>query len=430
MNGSGAPGGGQGPAGESYIDFAEVFQSLPSPVLLLTPGLVMLDANRAYVKVSGRGLDELRGRSVFDVFPDSPADRREGARTLRASLERVLATGERDTMALQKYDVEVPGGPGVFEERYWSPVNFPVLDGDGRVTLVVHRVEEVTELVRARQAANDPGDAFATLSREDTMTADLLTRSQELQELNERLREAHARSHEVAVTLQRAMLPGTALPRHPFAAVRYRPAASFLHVCGDWYDLIDLDADRLATAVGDVVGHGLEAAGVMGQLRSALSAAIRATGRPAAALTTLAEHARTVEGALATSAVQAVVDRVGHTVTYSCAGHPPPLLAHVDGSVEILDGATDPPLGACDAAMSRGEATVGYAPGATLVLYTDGLIERRGEDIDLGLRRLADSVERHQALDPELLADAVLADLLPASRRGPDDDTALVVIRL
>ncbi|MGN9820090.1 PAS domain-containing protein [Streptomyces sp. SD11] len=112
MNGSGAPGGRQGPGGESYIDFAEVFQSLPSPVLLLTPGLVMLDANRAYVKVSGRGLDELRGRSVFDVFPDSPADRREGARTLRASLERVLATGERDTMALRKYDVEVPGGPG------------------------------------------------------------------------------------------------------------------------------------------------------------------------------------------------------------------------------------------------------------------------------------------------------------------------------
>ncbi|WP_328495401.1 SpoIIE family protein phosphatase [Streptomyces sp. NBC_00414] len=440
MSDRSAPGGHQGPGFRSDIDFAEVFQSLPSPVLLLTPGLVMLDANRAYVQVAGRGLDELLGRSIFDVFPDSPAvgseDARSehapgnGARTLRASLERVLDTGERDTMALQKYDVEVPGRPGVFEERYWSPVNIPVLDTDGRVSLVVHRVEEVTQLVRARQAAADPGNPLATLSRADTMTADLLTRSQELQELNERLREAHARSHEVAVTLQRAMLPGTALPGHSFAAVRYRPAASFLNVCGDWYDLIDLDAGRLATAVGDVVGHGLEAAGVMGQLRSALSAAIRATGRPAAALTTLAQHARTVEGALATSVVQAVVDRVAHTVTYSCAGHPPPLLAHVDGSVEILDMATDPPLGACDELMSRGETTVGYAPGATLVLYTDGLIERRGEDIDAGLRRLADSVEQHHVLDPEDLADAVLADLLPSSRLGPDDDTALVVIRL
>jgi serine phosphatase RsbU (regulator of sigma subunit) len=442
MSGRDAPGGRRSPGIEietdeigtdevetkTDIDFAEVFQALPSPVLLLTPDLVMAGVNRAYTKVSGRGPEELIGRSLFDVFPDSPSEEATGARTLRASLERVLATGERDTMALQKYDVEVPGRPGVFEERYWSPVNIPVLDAEGRVSLIVHRVEEVTALVRARRAlATTPG---STLSREDAMTADLLTRSRELQELNEELRKAHARAHEVAVTLQRAMLPGTAGQRHSFVAVRYRPAASFLNVCGDWYDLIDLDTDRLAAAVGDVVGHGLEAAGVMGQLRSALSAAIRATGRPAAALTTLAEHAHTVEGALATTAVQAVIDRADHTVTYSCAGHPPPLLAHPDGTVEVLDTATDPPLGACDDAISRCQSTVPYAPGATLVLYTDGLIERRGEDIDLGLRRLADSLKRHHTLSPEPLADAVLTDLVPTPRGGPDDDTALVVIRL
>ncbi|MEV0220055.1 SpoIIE family protein phosphatase [Streptomyces sp. NPDC050704] len=414
--------------GEVDIDFAEVFQALPSPVMLLTPGLVIVDANRALLKVSGRGLDELRGRVLFDVFPDSPSKQATGVRTLRTSLERVLATGERDTMALQKYDVEVPDRPGVFEERYWSPVNIPVLDAEGRVSLIVHRTEEVTALVRARRAlASTPG---TTLSHEDAMTADLLTRSQELQELNEQLREAHARTHEVAVTLQRAMLPGTALPRHSFAAVRYRPATSFLNVCGDWYDLIDLAADRLAVAVGDVVGHGLEAAGVMGQLRSALSAAIRATGRPAAALTTLAQHAHTVEGALATTAVQAVINRTDHTITYSRAGHPPPLLAHADGTVEILDSVTDPPLGACDDTLPRTEATAPYTPGATLILYTDGLIERRDEDIDTGLNRLTNSLKHHHALAPEPLADAILTDLVPSPRRGPDDDTALVVIRL
>lgn len=370
------------------IDFAKVFQALPSPVMLLAPDLTILGANRAYVQISGRGLDELVGRFIFDVFPDSPTEEASGARTLRTSLERLLATGERDTMALQKYDVEVPDRPGVFEERYWSTVNIPVLDADGQVSLIAHRVEEVTALVRARKAADrTPGTQHAsltTLSHEDAMTADLLTRSQELQELNEELRKAHARTHEVAVTLQRAMLPGTALPRHDFAAVRYQPAASFLNVCGDWYDLIDLDEDRLAAAVGDVVGHGLEAAGVMGQLRSALSAAIRATGRPADALTTLAQHAHTVEGALATTAVQAVIDRAAHTVTYSCAGHPPPLLAHPDGTVELLDTATDPPLAASDDTIPRTQATVSYTPGATLVLYTDGLIERRTEDIDQG----------------------------------------------
>ena len=422
------------------IDFAEVFQALPSPVLLLTPDLVMIAVNHAYAKTSGRAPEELIGRSLFDVFPDSPSEDATGARTLRTSLERVLATGQRDTMALQKYDVELPDRPGVFEERYWSPVNIPVLDADEQVTLIIHRVEEVTALVRARRApSTKPGttdttgtalNTLSALSREDAMAADILTRSQELQELNEELRKAHARTHEVAVILQRAMLPGTALPRHSFAAVRYRPAASFLNVCGDWYDLIDLDEDRLAAAVGDVVGHGLEAAAAMGQLRSALSAAIRATGRPAAALATLDQHARFVEGALATTAVQAVIDRAVHTVTYSRAGHPPPLLAHADGTVEALDTATDPPLGACDDALPRSQATVSYTPGATLVLYTDGLIERRDEDIDAGLHRLTDALARHHALSPEPLADAVLTDLLPSSRPGPDDDTALVVIRL
>ncbi|MFI1444160.1 PP2C family protein-serine/threonine phosphatase [Streptomyces fructofermentans] len=436
MNDRDAPGGRPGGI---EIDFRQVFQALPSPVLLLGPDLVMIDANRAYVAVSGRGVDELRGRMIFDVFPDNPDGRTKGARSLRASLERVLATGERDSMALQKYDVEVPGRPGVFAERYWSPVNIPVLDDDGRVVLVVHRVEEVTALVNAQAAAAaGPG---GVLSRKDAMAADLLTRSLELQEINEELRTAHARTHQVAVILQRAMLPGTALP-HPFAAVRYRPAAGFLNVCGDWYDLFDLGTDRLAAAVGDVVGHGLEAAGVMGQLRSALCAAVRATGRPAAALTTLAQHAHTVEGALATTVVQAVIDRAGRTITYSRAGHPPPLLARPDGGVDVLDAVVDPPLGAGDDTLPRTQATVPYPAGSTLVLYSDGLIERRDEDIDLGLRRLCDSVGRHHALGPEQLADAVLADLLPDSPDGPgglggldgldgpDDDTALVVIRL
>ncbi|MFF7882615.1 PP2C family protein-serine/threonine phosphatase [Streptomyces sp. NPDC020794] len=411
------------------IDYAEVFRALPSPVLLLTPDMVAVDANRAYERVSGRSLAELVGRCVFDVFPDNPSDpRANGPQALRASLERVLATGGPDSMALQRYSVDVPDRPGVFEDRYWSTVNIPLLDADGRVSLIVHRVEEVTALIRARRALGAAPEV--PLTAEDAMTADLLNRSLELEELNEELRRAHARAHEVAVTLQRAMLPSTTLPDRPGVAVRYRPATSFLNVCGDWYDLIDLDAQRLAVAVGDVVGHGLEAAGTMGQLRSALSTAIRATGRPATALTTLAAHAHTVDGALATTAVQTVIDRAALTVTYSRAGHPPPLLAHGDGAVEVLDSATDPPLGAGDDSLPRCEATVGYGPGSTLVLYTDGLIERRGEDIYAGLDRLAHSVEHHHLLGPEALADAVLADLVPAPRRGPDDDTALVVIRL
>lgn len=97
-------------------------------------------------------------------------------------------------------------------------------------------------------------------------------------------------------------------------------------------------------AVGDVVGHGLEAASLMGQLRSALSTAIRATGQPATALKALALYALTVEGALATTAVQTVIDQRARTITYSRAGHPPPMLLRPDGrTVDVLDEAADPP---------------------------------------------------------------------------------------
>ena len=171
-------------------------------------------------------------------------------------------------------------------------------------------------------------------------------------------------------------------------------------------------------AVGDVVGHGLAAAGVMGQLRSALSAASRVADGPAQALEVLGLYARSVDGAEnRPPSVTAVIDWDHHTITYSSAGHLPPALLHPDGTVEFLDQATDPPLGARPEPVPRPQAATAFAEGATLVLYTDGLIERRREDIDVGLDRLADSLARHQGVDPEPLADAVLARTAPARRR-------------
>jgi serine phosphatase RsbU (regulator of sigma subunit) len=251
------------------------------------------------------------------------------------------------------------------------------------VALLLHRVEDVTELIRAR---------------------------------------------EVALSLQEAMLPVPGPDGRHRAAVRYRPAAGALHVGGDWYDLADLPGDRIAVAVGDVVGHGLAAAGVMGQLRSALSAACRAAGGPARALDVLGLYARSVDGAQNTTVADAFIDWDTHTITYSSAGHPPPALRQPGGTVEFLDQATDPPLGARPEHAPRRQATQPFTGGGVLVLYTDGLIERRREDIDTGLARLAGSLARHQAADPETLADAVLADLLPPG--GLTDDTALVIVRL
>ncbi|MGW3204871.1 PP2C family protein-serine/threonine phosphatase [Streptomyces sp. NPDC001135] len=407
---------------DTAIDYAGVFQALPGAVALLRPDLVFADANREFLRVAGRTREQVVGRCLFDVFPDNPKESGStGIRNLAASLQRVAATGERDTMPLQRYDVEDPERPGEWEERYWSPVNAPVSGPDGSVVLLVHRVVEVTELIRAHGGPTGSGGRV--------LEAELYTRARELQELNERLRQAHAREREVALALQEAMLPARRQVGHHDAAVRYRPAVGALNVCGDWYDLVDLvGGDRIGVAVGDVVGHGLEAAGVMGQLRSALSAASRVATGPAEALNVLGRYAHVVDGAESATAVTTFIDFDQHTISYSSAGHPPPALLHPDGRVEFLDQATDPPLDARPDPIPRPEARTSYAEGATLVLYTDGLVERRGEDIDTGLARLAGSLARHREKDPESLADAVLLELLPPG--GATDDTALVIVRL
>ncbi|MEV0637613.1 SpoIIE family protein phosphatase [Streptomyces sp. NPDC050619] len=407
---------------DSAIDYAAVFQALPGMVALLTPELVFADMNEEFLRGAGRKRDQVIGRRLFDVFPDNPNDpAATGMRNLEASLRRVLATGERDAMALQRYDVEDPERPGHWEERYWSPCNAPVLGPDGQVVLLVHRVEEVTELIRARGSRGS--------GRARVLEAELYNRARELQELNDRLRRAHAREREVALALQEAMLPARRQVGDHRAAVRYRPAVGALNVCGDWYDLVDLvGGHRLGVSVGDVVGHGLPAAGVMGQLRSALSATSRVAEGPAQALDVLGRYAHVVDGAESATVVTTFIDFDHHTIAYSSAGHPPPVLVHPDGGVEFLDRATDPPLDARPDPLPRPQAGTTFTEGATLVLYTDGLIERRREDIDTGLARLADSLGRHREEDPEALADAVLLELLPPG--GATDDTALIIVRL
>ncbi|WP_351237694.1 SpoIIE family protein phosphatase [Streptomyces sp. NPDC002133] len=403
----------------SEINYEAVFQALPSAVALFTTDLVYADVNEAFLSSMGRTRDRVVGRYLSDAFPDDPKDPAvTGMRKLQASLRWVAATGERDAMTLHRYDVEYPDRPGVWEERYWSPVNVPVFGPDGRVALLLHREEDITELIRTRGRKD----------RATALEAELYTRARELQEINERLREAHARERDVALSLQEAMLPAPGPLRHHRAAVRYRPAAGSLNVCGDWYDLVDLPDGRIAVAVGDVVGQGLAAACVMGQLRSALSAASLVADGSAQALEALDLYARSVDGAESTTAVLCVIDDTNPAIAYSSAGHPPPALLHPDGTVDFLDQATDPPLGARPEHSPRPQAESPFTEGATLVLYTDGLIERRREDIDAGLTRLAASLTRHQDTDPETLADALLTDLMPPA--GPTDDTALVVLRL
>ncbi|MFD9542474.1 PP2C family protein-serine/threonine phosphatase [Streptomyces sp. NPDC060022] len=410
------------------LDYRSLFAATPSPYLVLGPDLVIVEVNEAYLRATGRTEEELVGQYVFDAFPDNPADPgADGVRNLTASWRRVLATGVADVLAVQRYDIPVVARPGVFEERWWSTVNTPVLDRDGHVAWIIHRVEDVTAFVQARRARNRKAGEPLT-EREEGMEAELYLRARELQRLNEDLRAAHARERKVAVTLQEAMLQSPDLAHHENVAVRYLPAIGSLNVCGDWYDTVDLADGQFSVAVGDVVGHGLEAATVMGMLRSALSAASRAATGPAQALEVLGMYARSVEGALAATAVTVLVDARSNLLVYSSAGHPPPALLHSDGTCELLENATDPPLGARPEHVPRPQASIAYRRGDILVLYSDGLIERRWEDIDTSLDHLKEALGGMTDLAPDQLADALLERLGVAG--GGDDDVAVVVVRL
>ncbi|TCR16423.1 ATP-binding protein [Streptomyces sp. BK205] len=173
-------------------DFRRLFDSLLSPLLVLTPDFVIVEANRAYLTAT-RTDRSIVGRPVFEVFPDNPEDpTADGVANLRRSLETVVAGGRTDTMALQRYDIPT-AEEGVFAERYWSPVNAPVLDDEGRVTHVVHRVEDVTEFVHLRRVGREQRRAAADAQmRAEGMEIDLFVRAREIREVNEQLSRANA----------------------------------------------------------------------------------------------------------------------------------------------------------------------------------------------------------------------------------------------
>lgn len=137
----------------SAPDFRAIFETTPGLYLILAPDLTIVAVNDAYTRATMTVREHILGRGIFDVFPDNPDEPgATGVTNLRASLERVLKIGRADAMPVQKYDVRRPASEGGgFEERYWSPINTPVLDPTGRVLWIIHRVEDVTALVHAER---------------------------------------------------------------------------------------------------------------------------------------------------------------------------------------------------------------------------------------------------------------------------------------
>jgi anti-sigma regulatory factor (Ser/Thr protein kinase) len=229
---------------------------------------------------------------------------------------------------------------------------------------------------------------------------------------------------ETALALQHAILGPAQLPQG--FAVRYQAASRPLQVGGDWYDIVDLDDGRMALIVGDCVGHGLAAATVMGQLRSACRALLLDHPSPRTALAGLDRFAARLPGARCTTVVCAVLNPDTGELVYSSAGHPPPILVHADGTTRTLEDGHTIPLGIRpDRPRPEAHATV---PGrATLVLYTDGLVERRGCVLDDGIARASALVQdgRDCALDD--LADQMMSGLTPGG--GYQDDVVLLLYR-
>ncbi len=233
--------------------------------------------------------------------------------------------------------------------------------------------------------------------------------------------------HDLASTLQQALLPES-LPRADGIeiAVRYLPAEGAA-AGGDFYDVVELPGGRLGIAVGDIVGHGAEAAAAMGQLRSALRAYALEGRAPARLLQLLSRYADGVAGARGATLVYAVVDPAAREVRYAAAGHPPPLLVAPNGRARYLEGARGVPL---DRALGHvyEDAVAAVPEGTTLVLYSDGAIERRGEALDVGLGRLAEAAAESSRLAPEGLCTRLIDALLTGTRRH--DDVALLAARV
>ena len=234
-----------------------------------------------------------------------------------------------------------------------------------------------------------------------------------------------AAEHDAVVHLQRTLLAHT-MDRSPHMvfSARYRPASSPLDVGGDWYDVIAVDRHRVMLIVGDVVGRGLQAAVTMAQVRSA-ARALALRSRPATLLHELDRYVAGLDDAFCTTVACVLVDPLAATLSYSVAGHPFPFVKSADGSVSMLEDGRSVPLGWQNA--QRTEADHELVDGQLLLLYTDGLVERRGEHLDEGFARLGRALAEADLADPHW-CDAVIDRCL--SGTSQTDDVAVLGCQL
>jgi anti-sigma regulatory factor (Ser/Thr protein kinase)/putative methionine-R-sulfoxide reductase with GAF domain len=238
-----------------------------------------------------------------------------------------------------------------------------------------------------------------------------------------RLFEALDREHRSAVALQRSLLP-EGLPDIAGidAAARYLPARD--EVGGDWYDIIELPRGLVGFAIGDVAGHGVRAAALMGQLRTGLRAYALDGHGPGEALRRLDRLLQTIRGrGMATAAYGVLAPETG-ALRVANAGHPPPVRISASGEARLMEATTAPPLGTLPYPSYR-EVKTSLEPGETILMYTDGLVERRGEALTIGLERLRQAAQG--VMGAEARCQRVVETLVPTFEVA--DDVAVVALR-
>lgn len=240
----------------------------------------------------------------------------------------------------------------------------------------------------------------------------------------ERLRESESHQREAAVTLQRSLLPQKLeQPDDLRVAATYQPGGIDAAVGGDWYDVITLGAGRTAAVIGDVMGRGVRAAAVMGQLRTAVRAYARLDLPPHEVIQLLDGLAGEIAPSQIATCAYTVYDPNEGTLTYASAGHLPLIVRDADGEVRRVTGPTGPPLGTGGWLHTSG--SVPFGPGASAVLYTDGLVERRDADIDVGLTAL-ERAFAGSGDSPQIVCDRLLRAL--GITGDHDDDVAVLVL--
>ncbi|MFK4870073.1 SpoIIE family protein phosphatase [Streptomyces sp. CSMPJR101] len=347
------------------------------------------------------------------VDPRAPAEHLEVGMTMQvppgSEYERIIDAGRPMNLYLDDVDRLIPGSESEPLRAYlYARV------GSARLVPLVARGTVLGAVVVTRTRDREPFDD------QDILLIDELVARAALNIDNARM---YSHERDAALTLQRSLMD-PCLPDVGGLELtgRYLPAGEH-EVGGDWFDAIALPGGRTALVIGDVMGHGIHAAAVMGQLRTAVRTLARRGTAPDQVLRFLdAVVADLGENEMATCLYAVHDEASGHCLIAS-AGHPPPLVADRRGAVAFLDGAAGPPLG-----VGRQDWHVRHLnlePGSLLLTYTDGLIESRGTDLEQGMHRLARAVH-DPGLPLERICDDLLADLVPGAA---DDDVAVLLAR-